>query len=272
MRSWFVLNSSIEAEYLTSYCLAYHMKCIDPWLINNRRQCPVCKRYVFPHRAEGDEDDASEQQPRQSSERTPLLQSTGTSPVVESSRDRRAAGKYSGEMKRMTSERSSSLGRSSVNPSDVGVPNISFAINESSDSDEGPSSSSRPLTTNSSMVNDRIVVRPSSSSRRFRHQPLPRLSLLRSSGNETTANTYGSVQDSPVTPFATPRPEDFSEDPVSDNATQNANLVIEDTSDSVDDDDSEHMHSVISNSGTNPTYVDDEDDDETAPNVLSTNL
>ena len=205
MRSWFVLWSSLFAECLTSYCLAYHMKCIDPWLINNRRQCPVCKRYVFPHRAEGDEDDTSEQQPRQSSERTPLLQSTSTSPVVESSRDRRAAGKHSGEMKHTRNDRSSSLGRPSVNPSDAGVPNISFAINESSDSDEEPSFSSQPVTTNSGMVSDRRVVRPSSSSRRYRHQPLPRLSLRRSSGNDTPANTYGSVQDSPVTPFATPR-------------------------------------------------------------------
>ncbi|CAF0786037.1 unnamed protein product [Didymodactylos carnosus] len=51
---------------------AYHMKCIDPWLLNNRRQCPICKRYVFPNRDQ-DSEDESDHRP---TEQTPLLGAT----------------------------------------------------------------------------------------------------------------------------------------------------------------------------------------------------
>lgn len=50
--------------------LAYHMKCIDPWLLNNRRQCPVCKRYVFPNQDHSDEEESSG---HAATERTPLI-------------------------------------------------------------------------------------------------------------------------------------------------------------------------------------------------------
>lgn len=42
----------ISVIYLLIYLLviiflAYHTKCIDPWLTKNKRVCPVCKRKVF---------------------------------------------------------------------------------------------------------------------------------------------------------------------------------------------------------------------------------
>ena len=44
---------------------AYHQKCIDPWLLNNRRNCPVCKRKV---RVPGEVDsDDEEEAPRPTS-------------------------------------------------------------------------------------------------------------------------------------------------------------------------------------------------------------
>ena len=60
--------------------LAYHMKCIDPWLLNNRRQCPVCKRYVFPNQ---DNSDDEENHGTTVTERTPLIQATDeNSPIL----------------------------------------------------------------------------------------------------------------------------------------------------------------------------------------------
>lgn len=60
------------------------MKCIDPWLLNNRRQCPVCKRYVFPNPDESEEDD----QGRTATERTPLLRSNDEYPSTVLPRNR----------------------------------------------------------------------------------------------------------------------------------------------------------------------------------------
>lgn len=53
---------------------AYHCKCIDPWLTNNRRTCPVCKRRVIPrdHDSVSESDSEDEASPAPT-ERTPLL-------------------------------------------------------------------------------------------------------------------------------------------------------------------------------------------------------
>ncbi|CAF0824551.1 unnamed protein product [Didymodactylos carnosus] len=64
---------------------AYHTKCIDPWLLNNRRQCPVCKRYVFPNRDQ-DSDDDSDHHP---TEQTHLLRATREPNNDSDRRDRR---------------------------------------------------------------------------------------------------------------------------------------------------------------------------------------
>ena len=72
---------------------AYHMKCIDPWLLNSRRQCPVCKRYVFPDQDHSDEENRQQQATRTSDEHTPLLQSTENSTEIDESRTRSLNGK-----------------------------------------------------------------------------------------------------------------------------------------------------------------------------------
>lgn len=54
------------------------MKCIDPWLLNNRRQCPICKRYVFPNRDNSDEDENNVQT---ATEQTPLIQSSSDNSI-----------------------------------------------------------------------------------------------------------------------------------------------------------------------------------------------
>lgn len=61
------------------------MKCIDPWLLNNRRQCPICKRYVFPNQENSDEED---NHAHAATEQTPLIQPSPDNSVINLSRNR----------------------------------------------------------------------------------------------------------------------------------------------------------------------------------------
>lgn len=70
------------------------MKCIDPWLIDSRRQCPVCKRYVFPNHDNSDEEDGATHQPaRTLTEQTPLVVSNDDNSTTMPSRNRQLPGK-----------------------------------------------------------------------------------------------------------------------------------------------------------------------------------
>ncbi|GFQ88540.1 e3 ubiquitin-protein ligase RNF167 [Trichonephila clavata] len=52
---------------------AYHAKCIDPWLMNNRRNCPLCKRKITFGDSDGSDSEDSEL--TSPAENTPLLTS-----------------------------------------------------------------------------------------------------------------------------------------------------------------------------------------------------
>jgi hypothetical protein len=125
------------------------MKCIDPWLLNNRRQCPVCKRYVFPNDDNSDEEEnTGNQQAR--------------TPTIETTRNRQLPGKIKLIKTKKIYLFLFFLGRQLLNPLGSGVQNVSFASNESSDDEKNLSSSSGPVTTA-----ELIFERPSSNSRRY---------------------------------------------------------------------------------------------------------
>ena len=56
----------------TSFCCtAYHSKCVDPWLTNGKKTCPVCKQPV--EKKEPKDPGPSTSIPVDANERTPLL-------------------------------------------------------------------------------------------------------------------------------------------------------------------------------------------------------
>ena len=65
----------MDARFAVIYfvCITeYHCKCVDPWLLNNKRVCPVCKRKVIPGDS-SDEEGNTGQPTQEPSESTPLL-------------------------------------------------------------------------------------------------------------------------------------------------------------------------------------------------------
>lgn len=54
---------------------AYHEKCIDPWLMNNRRNCPLCKRKITFGDSADENSDSEDSELTSPAENTPLLTS-----------------------------------------------------------------------------------------------------------------------------------------------------------------------------------------------------
>ncbi|XP_026111028.1 E3 ubiquitin-protein ligase RNF167-like [Carassius auratus] len=52
---------------------AYHCRCVDPWLTQTKKTCPVCKQRVTRPDPESSDSDREEEEEEADSERTPLL-------------------------------------------------------------------------------------------------------------------------------------------------------------------------------------------------------
>lgn len=88
----FLLYNAIFDEPFKTFPLvffsAYHCKCVDPWLTQTKRTCPVCKQRVTKKNPEHSESDSEEEAvgPREDgrlegdadSEHTPLLRPSST--------------------------------------------------------------------------------------------------------------------------------------------------------------------------------------------------
>ena len=125
---------------------------------------------------------------------------------------------------------------------------VSYAINDTSESDDDP------FTT----------IRPSTQFRSHSHRSRPpRLPTRRTTTNDTNSSvtSYGTVHDTSTNP----RSANFFVGSLS-GATDNTNVSVqsinENSSDieTIDDEDGEAMHSVLISSESNPAYVNDEDD------------
>jgi hypothetical protein len=207
------------------------MKCIDPWLLNSRRQCPVCKRYVFPNQENSDDENSGQQRTRASTEQTPLIHSNEDNSTNEIPRNRNTPSKMS-VIESITTKDCLFLGSRFV---------------DHVDSDEDLSSSPSLTTTSQITTTEVVFERPSSNTRR-----------------------YGSVQNSSITPRTVNVSADSHED-TTDNTNVHIHSVVENLSDIelTDDDSDERMHSVITESGENPAFVNDE---ESKTDTIQTHL
>ncbi|CAF0787723.1 unnamed protein product [Adineta ricciae] len=239
---------------------AYHMKCIDPWLLNNRRQCPVCKRYVFPNHDNSDE----ESNEHTTTERTPLIQPSNDDSIPEPS------------LTGQTERRRTGLFRSGA--SNNNGRNDAFD-SEGNDDVEDISVLPRQSTANRITTTDLVFDQSESNFQRHSHPQLPRIVLRQSSTDErnnnnntnTTLTSYGSFHESPSGSFTTPRAANFfvgSLGGTTDNTNVSARSVIEDVSDVEPDEDDERMHSVLTDVEINQAYVPDEEKTD----VLRTNV
>jgi hypothetical protein len=219
-----------KISFLLCVCVAYHVKCIDPWLLNNRSQCPVCKRYVFPNQNNSDEEENNNRpQVRSPTEQTPLVNPNNDNSNADISRNQQSPGICS---KIETRIEPFILERQLLNPSDNGVSNVSFASGELSDDEKDLSLSSGPATT-------------------------AELVFERSSWNP---RRYGSMNNSSITS----RNANYlvgSIGGTTDNTNTSRRSMADDISDFETTD--EPMHSIRDVPEENPAYVDDEQSSDT---------
>ena len=258
------------------------MKCIDPWLLNNRRQCPVCKRYVF---LDHENSDAEENNSETVTERTPLLQPADELPVAVLPRDR-PHGTSNSSLSLETFR--SILGfvtrpflrcgdklneacfyileRQFMPSSNAGVSNMTFNTNESSDTDDAASaSSSRPRRTNNITTDALVFDQSSILSHSYPGAQVQHVLSSTSNFDESdriNATVYGSAMTPSSTSFVASRAANFFVGSLG-NTTEHTNISARSPMEGVSDADTDHederMHSVLTDVELNHAYVSDED-------------